>query len=305
MRHHKGGVTVLGFFLAALGLASCSPQKLPEAGLGTVNAVQTPTPTPLPSDPTTLSAGDLALLGFTTKGTENDQFAFVILKNVGGGTRVNLSDMNWDGHAFATTDGGVIVWAADRDYPAGTVVQVLPTSNGSSSSTHSYAVNIYSAGVTYTNVTGAGAQTGTYAFDPASPIQVSTVANTGGGLTGLAKEGDQLIAYQGSAALGAPASGVTFLGGLNYGGAWLTGTPTPVNFSEAQGESYLPPGLVDGQDAMAIPSGYGNGGYYNCVNGSAGTAPQLGALINDPSNWTLSMPSNDLPIPVCRVFQVQ
>src|SRR5262249_50645362 len=133
------------------GYPAGTPTSVP-AGTPTV------TPTPYPSNPTVLAAGDVVLLGFTTKGTENDQFAFVVLKAIGAGTQVNISDMNWDGAKFATADGGVIVWSADRNYPAGTVVQVLPTSDGSLSSTHSYAVNIYSAGVTYTNVTGSGTQ---------------------------------------------------------------------------------------------------------------------------------------------------
>jgi len=320
---------VLFLVVMAGWLSSCSLAKFPsaaqtapsagvnESGTSTPTGLPSPTPsypiptpsvtnTPYPSNPTALSAGDVAILGFTTHGTQNDQFAFVILKDVGAGTEVNLSDMNWDGNEFATSDGGVIVWTVDRPYPAGTVVQVLPTSNGSASSTHAYAVNIYSGSATFTNVTGPGSQSGTYAFSPDSPIQVVTVANTGGGLTGMAQEGDQLIAYQGSTALGAPASAVTFIAGLNFGSAWLTGTPTPTDFSQYQGESYLPPGLTNGQNAMAIPSGWGNGGYYDCANGATGSPSQLDALINNPSNWMLSMSSNNLPVPVVSCpFQVQ
>jgi len=272
----------------------------------TATAVSTQTPTATPAatattdltGPTVLSAGDAAIVGFATKGTQNDQFAFVILRAVGTGTHVNISDMNWDGNEFSESDGGVIVWTADKAYPAGTLVQVLPTSNGDSHSTHAYAVNIYSAGATYTNVTGTGAQSGTYAFNSSSPIQVVTVANTGGGLTGLAKEGDQLIAYQGSTSLGASAASVTFLGALNYGASWSLGTPTPVDYGENQGESYLPPGLADGQNAIAVPSSYGKGGYYNCAHGTTGSETSLGALLNNRSNWVLSMSSSDLPIPV-------
>ncbi len=272
---------------------------------GTPTSSPTVTNTP-PSGPTVLSPGDVAILGFTTKGTENDQFAFVVLRAIGADTQINLSDMNWDGYEFSESDGGVIVWTADKAYPAGTIVQVLSTSNGSASSTTSYAVNIYSGGVTYTNTTNSSAP---YTVNASSPIQVVTVANTGGGLTGLSTSGDQLIVYQGSEALGASASSVTFIGALNYGAAWSTGTPTPVpnptwdltyygKGNGHEGNSYLPPGLTEGQNAIAIPSGYGNGGYYNCVNGTTGTESTLGALLCNSSNWTLSMSPADLPVPV-------
>src|SRR5580698_9270343 len=106
---------------------------------------------PVPAH-TALSAGDVAFLGFTDNAPINDQFAFMILRDVSAGTLVNISDQNWDGTYFTEYDGGVIVWVADKAYPAGTVVQVLPTNNGSASDTTQYAVNIYSAGVTYSNV---------------------------------------------------------------------------------------------------------------------------------------------------------
>lgn len=263
--------------------ASCGAQKIPTAALGNAEG-------------TKLSAGDVAIVAFTTKAPINDQFAFAVLKDVVSGTQINISDENWDGTEFSLSDGGVIVWQSDRNYPAGTVVQVLPTSDGDMGSTSSYAVNIYSGGATYTNVTGPGVQGGTYAFNSSSPIQVTTVANSGGGLTGLAKEGDQLIVYQGPTTLGASAIGITFLGALNYGAAWLTGTPVPADATGA--DSYLPPDLVDGQSALAITSSFGNGGYYDCANGTTGTREELDALLNDESNWVLSISTEDLPAPV-------
>ena len=273
---------VLYLCLSGFLALSCKPAGVPSApsagGMGTL-----------------LSAGDAAILGFTTHGTQNDQFAFVILKNVAAGTRLNISDMNWDGSEFSLSDGGVIVWTADRDYPAGTIVQALDTANGGASSTHSYAVNVYSGGETFTNVTG-GSQSAGYTFNSSSPVQVTTVANTGGGLTGLAAGGDQLILYQGSTVLGAAASGITFVGAFNYGAAWLTGSPVPADATGA--DSYLPPGLADGQNAVAVTLPYDNGGYYNCSNGTMGNEAALGALLNNQANWVLSMGPSDLPVPV-------
>ncbi len=278
---------------------ACGGQSSPSSPSAAATATPVPstnTPTPLTTPATNLAAGDVAFLGFTTSGTANDQFAFVILKAVTAGTQINITDQNWDGAKFSISDGGVIAWVADKNYPAGTIIQALPTTDGSKSTTKAYAVNIYSAGVTYSNIATATVTPGTYAVNSSSPVSLVTVSNTGGGITGLSKSGDQLFAYQGPTTLAAPAAAVTFLGGFTYGAPWLTGTPTPTNATGAN--TYLPPGLTDGVNAMAITGPYGNGGYYNCASGSSGTEAAVGALLYNSSNWTLQMTPVDLPIPV-------
>jgi hypothetical protein len=261
----------------------------------TVTPTRTATSTPTATLPpaTSLSAGDAALVAFTTKGTQNDQFAFILLKPVGAQTEINISDENWDGTEFGTSDGAMITWVSDKPYPAGTLVQVLNTSDGSDVSTHSYAVNIYSEGQTFTNVTGPGSQTGSYAFDPASPIQVTTVANTGGGLTGWSM-GDQFFLFQGPANLAETAAGVTFISALTYDTAWLTGTPTPTLAIGA--DTYLPSGLTNGINAMALTVSVGNGGVYNCAV-TSDTPANLSAALNNPANWSLAPSWRDLPLP--------
>jgi hypothetical protein len=63
--------------------------------------------------------------------------------------------------------------------------------------------------------------------------------------------------------------------------------------------TYLPPGLTNGQTAMSINTlSVGNGGYYNCANGNTGTEAAVGALLNNSANWTIQMTPADLPIPV-------
>jgi hypothetical protein len=250
----------------------------------------------------------VAVIGFTTKGTENDQFAFVLLRAVGAGTQINFSDMNWDGYGFTDSDGGVIVWTADQAYPAGTIVQALDTANGGSSSTTCYAVTIYGGGITTGNVTG-GSQSAGYTFDPSSPVSLVTVANTGGGLTGLSSTGDQVFTFQGSTALpeapGYTTGPVTFISALTYGASWSTGTPTPAPsptavydyYDSNPGASYLPTGLTDGQNAIAFTS-FGFGGYYNCASGTTGSETQMGQLINTVVNWTIMPAKSDLPVPV-------
>jgi hypothetical protein len=195
----------------------------------------------------------------------------------------------------------MITWVADRAYPKGTLVQVLPTSDGSSGSTHSYAVEIYSGGSTYTNVTGPGNQMGTFAFAPNGPIQVTTVANTGNGLTGWSS-GDQFFLFQGPADLAESATGLRFLAGLTYTTPWLTGTPTPAAATGA--DTYLPPGLTDRGNAVALTQTIGNGGVYD-LSLSTGTASQLAAAINNPANWTLNPSWKDLPRPAISPLSVQ
>ena len=240
-------------------------------------------------------------MAFTTSGTQNDQFAFVILRDVAAQTQIDISDENWTGSAFGTSDGAMITWVADKAYPKGTLVQVLPTSDGSSASTHSYAVKIYSGVSTYTNVTGPGKQTGTFAFDPNSPIQVTTVANTGNGLTGWSS-GDQFFLFQGPADLAERATGLQFLAGLTYNTAWLTGTPTPTAATGAN--TYLPPGLTNGVNAVALTATIGNGGVYD-ASPNTGTAAQLAAAINNPANWILDPSWKDLPRPAISALSVQ
>jgi hypothetical protein len=293
-------VVIPGF---AMTLVSCSAQKVPVNPLVVASPTPGAVPTPNPSLGTALSAGGAAVVGFTTEGTQNDQFAFVILEAVAAQTQVDITDENWDGTEFSISDGGMITWVADKAYPAGTLVQVLPTSNGNSGSTHSYAVNIYSGGVTLTNVTGPGTQTGTYAFDPNSPIQVTTVGNTGGGLTGLAQGGDQVMLFQGPVDVGETAAGLIFFGALTYNTPWLAGTPTPTAATGAN--TYLPPGLTSGVNAIALTGAIGNGGTYNCAV-TTGTAAVLSAALNNPANWSLSMTGNDLPLPALScVLSVQ
>ncbi len=281
---------------------ACGGQTSPSSPASGTTDTSTLTPTPTPaSTGTILSPGDVAILGFTTRGTANDQFAFVLLKAVVAGTQINISDQNWVGYQFGTYDGGVIEWIADKNYPAGTIIQALPTTNGSASTTKAYAVNIYSGGVTYSNVATATVTPGTYAVNPSSPVSLVTVANTGGGITGMSTNGDQLLIYQGSTALAASAASVTFVGGFTYGAAWLTGTATPTVAATiaVNANTYLPPGLTNGQTAMSINTlSVGNGGYYNCANGSTGTEAVVGALFNNSANWTIQMTPVDLPIPV-------
>src|SRR5687767_11610298 len=60
---------------------------------------------------TTLAAGDIAFVGYITtddnvNGTsQNDEFSFVLLRDITAGTTINFTDFGWtDGNAFQTAN---------------------------------------------------------------------------------------------------------------------------------------------------------------------------------------------------------
>ena len=112
---------------------------------------------PVHAAPTTLGDGDIAIIAYQSDDT--DQFAFVLLKDVGSGTEINFTDRGWQSdQAFRLGNEGVLTWTADQDYPFGWVVSII-------------------GGTSPTASTG-------------------SIAKTGGSLQ-LAGGGDQLFAYQG------------------------------------------------------------------------------------------------------------
>ncbi|NND10142.1 MAG: hypothetical protein HKN96_02940, partial [Flavobacteriaceae bacterium] len=77
---------------------------------------------------TTLSAGDIAITGFTTDNP--DQFTFVLLVDVESGTQVNFTDRGWDSVAGAFRSGeGTLTWTATSNLSAGTNIYVQDLDN--------------------------------------------------------------------------------------------------------------------------------------------------------------------------------
>lgn len=117
--------------------------------------------------PTTLAAGDIAIIGFNFD--DADQIAFVLLVNVGSGTQINFTDNGWRSNNTFRTGEGTFTWTAATDLPAGTIVvpavsgvafsstgdQVLAYQGASSSPTFLYAANSEGAGVWQSNATSA------------------------------------------------------------------------------------------------------------------------------------------------------
>jgi len=107
-------------------------------------------------------------------------------------------------------------------------------------------------------------------FSTGSVVSAGTVNSS---FSGLSTAGDQIIAYQGSAA--AP----TFIYGLNF-----ESTSTWQSAAATTSESQLPPGLTNGNTAVAITEA-DNGHYTGSRSGDRAT---LLAGIGDPNNWTVS-----------------
>ncbi|NND11189.1 MAG: hypothetical protein HKN96_08260, partial [Flavobacteriaceae bacterium] len=77
---------------------------------------------------TTLAAGDVALIGFSTD--DPDQFVFLLLVDVESGTEIKFTDRGWDSTAGAFRAGeGTLTWTATSNLPAGTYIDILDLEN--------------------------------------------------------------------------------------------------------------------------------------------------------------------------------
>ncbi len=109
---------------------------------------------------TTLSVGDIAIIGFNADG--GDDFSFVTFKDLDPLTSINFTDNEWNGVAITSGEGFVGWTAPVAGVTAGTVVVIDNPSSGISAN-------------------------------------VGTAVNTSGSYN-LAAGGDQILAYQGPAA---------------------------------------------------------------------------------------------------------
>ena len=198
---------------------------------------------------TTLSAGDIAIIGYTGEGqagSADDSFAFVLLRDVDASTVINFTDSEYQSNVLNPNEGNVR-WTSGGALSTGTVVTIAANS---------------STGVI-------SATSGTAIFDSDSGFHGFSFA--------LSTAGDQLIAYQGQAG-----SGETPIAALNTRpNGW---DPTAALDGS---DSQLPPGLTDGVNALhfvdsSIPDEYDNG-YYN--GPTTGTVDFLRTAINTASNW--------------------
>ncbi len=144
---------------------------------------------------TTLVAGDIAFSGYISS-NPTDEFSFVLLKNIVTGTSINFTDNGWTGTAFRPGEG-TITWVSNNNYVAGTEIKI--------------------AGSTAT-LASSGNSAGT--------VNVTTAL-------ALSTTGDQVFAYQGTAA------SPTFISGIhmNY---WTTAAGDPTNTTAANWDGQSP-----------------------------------------------------------------
>jgi hypothetical protein len=214
---------------------------------------------------TTLTAGDIVVLGFNTdEAGPNQRWAFMTMVNLAANTKINFTDAGYDGttSAFRSSPAneGHMQWTVPGTVLKGTII---------------YATNTMINGST-ANVSGQIGGTSAY----------------------LSQGGDQIIVYQGT--LGT-ATGATFIYGINTGqtaayatdGSWQTS-------SAAVGDSYSwrPPGLSSTTTATLTSNslnfsegtgslGSANYGFDNMYYGgtTTGTKTTLLTAMASPANW--------------------
>ncbi|QUJ77208.1 choice-of-anchor D domain-containing protein [Sulfitobacter albidus] len=205
---------------------------------------------------TTLSAGDIAIVGYNsekpltadTQSTSIDGISFVLFRAIDAGTEIKFTDTEWAGSNLVAGEGA-ISWTATTALSAGTVVRIE---------------------------TGA-ATTGTHTANTGTVVDEVDNAFLGIGSYSYSSAGDQIIAYQGTA------------GGAITPITAFTNRPAGFVATASGSDSELPTGLVLGQTALhfvdtsgAAPDEFDNGYYTGPTSGSEAF---LRTAIHTPSNW--------------------
>jgi hypothetical protein len=80
---------------------------------------------PLPGGATTLNAGDIAFSGYTSTSIPNDEFSFVLLRNIGPGTVINFTDNGWLSTNVFGVGESTATWTAPAGgLPGGTEIKI-------------------------------------------------------------------------------------------------------------------------------------------------------------------------------------
>jgi len=226
------------------------------------------------AEPSTLKAGDLAIVGCNRFSSSSIPFelAIVALRPINAGTIIYISDYGYSNNAggFVTTglaNEGAITWSTSY-IPKGQVIliKIVPNSGGSASVVPSATPSSY---------TGMFSVTGWIGTATATPVSLS---------------GDNWFIYQGTS----PATPTNFIfGWANYSSSvtgsspnnWLSsGTQTASSATTSE----LPPTLINGSNALSLASTAGGGshGDYNVFYISTiGTKASLLNSICEKSNW--------------------
>ncbi|RUA10274.1 MAG: hypothetical protein DSY83_18040, partial [Flavobacteriia bacterium] len=218
---------------------------------------------------TTLTAGDVAFLGYNTdpNGTEDHSFSWITLEDLAAGTVIYFTEEGWNsnGNTWYGSSEGHYSWTASTATPAGTIVYV------------------YENGSTDVLISSVGSMS-------------AVLSGTGWNLLA----GDNLFAYQ--SATGAKPSSPNFLSGLyaddNF--AHTAGCDDANNWFDCEncttaGQSCattggsttgLPSALTNGTNAIALfpnPFNETDNAKYNGT--LTGTKAFIAAEINNRNNW--------------------
>jgi gliding motility-associated-like protein len=215
-----------------------------------------------PVNPTVLTAGDIAVIGFNIS---NLKFSFVTLVTLNPGTVINFTDKGWTGTGFNTlTSEGTLTWTVGATVNAGTIV----------------------------TVTLSGASPDVSGFPNGS------MTYTGWSAAVFSNNGDEMIVFQGTEAsptfiYGFNSSSAN--GSPNTTTDWQTGSIV------SNRDSQLPTGLTNSTNSNAATaiaftgqSTNHNWVYNGKTYGYTGTKSQLLTLIGNRANWAQSATALDV-----------
>jgi hypothetical protein len=222
---------------------------------------------------TSLAAGDVAIVGYSTDSITNDEFAFVLLTAVSANTEIFFTDFGWcSGGSFTgfqtanppscapgtgALSDGIIKWSTGTALPCGTQVKIQCQTT---------------LAATVGTVTGIQAQV--------------SIAGT---YMSLAAGGDEIFAYQGTQA------SPIFLTGLNMNGGW----DAVVNQCDISSATSTLPAALNATNSLAITPEIDNAAY----NGTLTTASpsQLRTAIFNATNWNVN-DASPFPLPIPFTF---
>lgn len=218
---------------------------------------------------TSLTAGDIAIVGYNADATI-DEFSFVLLTSVSAGTEIYFTDFGWCsgagftgfqsanpsacGSGTGAQSDGIIKWTSGTALPCGTQVRVQCQNN-----------------LTASTGTVTGIQT-----------QVSIPTD----YMSLAAGGDEIFAYQGSAA------SPTFITGINMNGGW----DASVGQCDFSSSVSTLPATLSTANSLAVTPENDNAAYNGTV--TSASPAQLRTAIFNNSNWNVNDATPfTLPIP--------
>lgn len=211
-----------------------------------------------PQAATTLTPGDIAIVGYITNGSP-DSFSFVNFVTLGSGTVIYFSDNGWTGTGFRGVTGtdadgneNLIRFTANNDIPVGTVIRSTDTSPNFTWTTS----GAIGAGGSYTNLS-------------------------------LGQSGEQIAAVQSSSTTNPLFSGFTAIYQIDNTGAFENATDSVTG--------NVITGLSQAANTATLFNNTSTYAAYNLSTLASGTRAQYLAAISNSANWTFNNTSTVLP----------